>query len=324
MFAPTPIQIRYGEDGSLAAGAAAAGRGSNYSRQKAMDMQFINGEADRRQQSEEFAMQQQANALQSAQQLAVSRVQGNPTNSTSMARGNSPFTQAVQFAKANALQGAIASGDIAADDPLATLAVNSPDVNADQLLRLIDQRKKQTTDDQTNKKDVQAKQAVIDASANVIDPEDANLLKGYVSDPKMTIDGIRKVITESQRKLANKQKLTQGVQGRALSQQLTQGRGMATQALAQAKAIEKDHPEINFNGPPTQFGPDEADSLSIYVQHQKLVAQAQQIQARGEALAGGNAAYTEGQVLHSPSTGRIFKVVNGQLVEVTQNASAGE
>lgn len=321
MFAPQTIQVRYGEDGNLAAAAAGVGRNAAYSRKQSQDMQFINDEANRQQQDSQFAAQQQAQQLQLAGQLAVARVRGNPTSAGAMTRGNSPFQQAVQSAKSAALRSAIANGDIQANDPEAILAANSPDVNSDQLLNLIERRKKTSAGDEATASDTKAKQSVVDASADTVDPEDADAIKGYINDPKLSIDGLRKVITESQRRRSNKEKATQQVQNRALTQQLQQGRATAAQSLVQAKQIEKDHPEINFQGPPSQFGPDETDSLQVYVQHQKLVMQANNIQARGDALAAGNSAYPEGTILHSPSTNRIFKVVNGQPTEITNNAA---
>jgi hypothetical protein len=323
MFAPTTIQVRYDDGGALAAGAAGAGRSQDYAQQKASDMAFVNAEANRRQQADLFAQQQQANQLQMAGRLALARIQGNPTNTTAnSSRLNSPFTQAVQFAKQQAINGAIANGDVDQTDPEINLAARSPDVNAEQFLTLIEKRKKAKADESAVKQDTSAKQAVVDAAGESIDPGDADTIKGYVSDPKLSIDGLRKVITESQRRRTARENSTKLVQNRALSQQLTQGRASATAALAQAKAIEKAHPEIDFDGSPSQFGPEEHDALNVYLAHAKLKHQAEALASQNEALAAGNASYEDGTVLHSASTGRVFKVVNGQLQEITDNGSA--
>lgn len=323
MFAPQTIQVRYGDGGALAAGAAGAGRSQGYAQQKASDMAFINAEANRRQQADEFAQQQAANQLQMAQKLAVQRIAGNPTHTTGGIQNRlaSPFTQAVQYAKSQALQQAVARGDVSANDPEVSLAAQSPDVNSEGLLSLIERRKKAKLDESTSQSDEAAKKSVVAAAGDSLDPEDAATIDAFVTSPKLTIDGLRKVISESQRRKASKEKNAMLVQNRALSQQLTQGRATATAALSQAKAIEKAHPEIDFEGTPSQFGPDEHDALNIYLAHAKLTHQAQSLAVQNEALAGGNAPYEDGTVLHSPSTGRVFKVTNGQLQEIN-DASA--
>lgn len=137
MFAPSPIRIRYGNDGLLGQAAAQVGESAAHDR----DLSFLSREMDRRARSYEFA---QNNELESRKlQLAheQSLAQQQPQQQYNY---GSPFTQAVATAKQAAL--AKSSGAVSdAAQPLLSAMASDPSVDAPQFASLLNHELEKTS-----------------------------------------------------------------------------------------------------------------------------------------------------------------------------------
>jgi hypothetical protein len=253
MFAPSPIQIRYGDNGVLGQAAAAVGHQNGFNQQKALDMRFLSDEATRRQQSYEYAQnnEMEGRKLQLAHDQLLAREQ--PAQSYTGGGGVSPFTQAVSQAKQLSLaksQGTVSDTDA----PLLHAAASDPSVDAPQFVEMLNKSMSRRQKETQQAGDKQAKQAFIKQIGSKLPPEEATALQVLADSDEVDLPKLRVAVSEamSRHAVLPRTKLAYDVQG--VDNQMRQIRERMQQVSGQMQKL-----GVNPEASPAELNPTYAD-----------------------------------------------------------------
>lgn len=206
MPAPTPITIRYGNDGLLGAAASNVGYNSGLlaladrrRQQEARDMAFLDSEFNRRQQQDQFNQslefqKEQANRLQQANQLSLTRQTGASTDPNYFAK-SSPLVSAVTEAKLARLKSIV--GDSGVDTSAYESQLQNPQTPADLVFQSAesDAKRAQAQRSTAAKRNILREAA---AAGGRLPPEQAAVLEAAVNDETTKPDEFRVALVQAQ------------------------------------------------------------------------------------------------------------------------------
>jgi len=244
MPAPTPIQIRYGDNGLLGQAAAAAGAGRAWNQRKAMDMDFLTRELDRRQRAEELdaARVFEANQLQQAQQMQMERIQASQQPQIdNFYRMSAPtITDPSSAMKMMSLETAKAAGVAGPELAILEGAANNKNINAAYFESMADEIKTRSAATASKKKDVSEKQAYFNSLGNTLPPEDMANLKALSESEDMNIAQFRTAVSDSKNRAAVAAKQNEMMQKAQVAIAVQGVDDKINQLQAELKTMEKD------------------------------------------------------------------------------------
>ena len=139
MPAPVPIQIRYGPAGLLGQAAAAAGSYQGFSQQRDRDVNFLNNEMNRRQQSliAQQQLEQESRKLEMAHALELERLRG--SSATHPSSFGSPMAESIAAMKQSYLNNALSAGVEGPQKDILTQLLSDPNVDPSMFKNVADQ-----------------------------------------------------------------------------------------------------------------------------------------------------------------------------------------